>query len=202
MPLKQGFFDATGVTILGGWNTGARQFTANMPIRTPADLEGLKMRFPGSPQFLLNAEAMGAEPVEVAFEELYLALQQGTVDGQENPLVNIQAINLTEVQDDVSMSSHQLSSNLVVIGKSGTTLSAEQQAALRPRSTKAMVEEPKCVADGRDRHPRRVRAKAARCESSTTSTAKRSAPRPSPTCKANFTPEQVEVLEAIRSTAQ
>ena len=43
-PLKQGFEEETGVHILGGWNTGARQFTANVPIRTPADLEGLRMR--------------------------------------------------------------------------------------------------------------------------------------------------------------
>ena len=98
-PLKQGFFDETGVRILGAWNTGARQFTANKPIRTPADLVGLKMRFPPSKQFLMNAAAMGASPVEVAYDELYLALQQGVVDGQENPLVNIKAINLPEVQD-------------------------------------------------------------------------------------------------------
>ena len=90
-PLKQGFEEETGVHILGGWNTGARQFTANVPIRTPADLEGLRMRFPPSPQFLMNAAAMGAEAVEVAFEELYLALEQGTVDGQENPITNIDA---------------------------------------------------------------------------------------------------------------
>ena len=137
--LKQGFYDATGVTILGGWNTGARQFTANVPIRTPDDLEGLKMRFPGSPTFLLNAEAMGAEAVAVPFEELFIALQQGTVDGQENPLVNIQTNNLTEVQDVVSMSSHQLSSNLVVVGPFWDELSPEQQEALSAAVAKAMV---------------------------------------------------------------
>ena len=131
--LKQGFYDATGVTILGGWNTGARQFTANVPIRSPEDLEGLKMRFPGSPTFLLNAEAMGAEAVAVPFEELFLALQQGTVDGQENPLVNIQTNNLTEVQDVVSMSSHQLSSNLVVVGPFWDELTPEQQDSAQRR---------------------------------------------------------------------
>ncbi|MGA9595968.1 MAG: TRAP transporter substrate-binding protein DctP, partial [Acidimicrobiia bacterium] len=114
--LKDGFHEATGVRILGAWNTGARQFTANVPIRTPDDLKGLLMRFPPSPSFLLNAAAMGADAVEVAYEELYLALQQGTVDGQENPIVNIDAINLDEVQDYISLSSHQLSSNLVIVG--------------------------------------------------------------------------------------
>jgi TRAP-type C4-dicarboxylate transport system substrate-binding protein len=122
--------------------------TANVAIRTPDDLQGLRMRFPPSPQFLLNAEAMGAEPVEVAFEELYLALQQGTVDGQENPIVNIDAINLDEVQDFISLSSHQLSSNLVVVNaETWNSLSPEQQAALQAGVDDAMVQEPQCAAD-------------------------------------------------------
>ncbi len=145
--LTQGFEEATGIHILGAWNTGARQFTANVAIRSPEDLQGLRMRFPPSPQYLLNAEAMGAEPVEVAFEELYLALQQGTVDGQENPIVNIDAINLDEVQDFLSMSSHQLSSNLVVINaETWGGLSAEQQGALEAAVGEAMVQEPDCAA--------------------------------------------------------
>jgi tripartite ATP-independent transporter DctP family solute receptor len=199
--LKQGFYDATGVTILGGWNTGARQFTANVPIRTPEDLEGLRMRFPGSPTFLLNAEAMGAEAVAVPFEELFLALQQGTVDGQENPLVNIQTNNLTEVQDVVSMSSHQLSSNLVVVGPFWDELDEAQQAALSAAVETAMVAEPECVTeieteildDWRandtieivedvDREAFRARAE--------------------PYLRDNFTPEQIEVLDSIRSLVQ
>jgi tripartite ATP-independent transporter DctP family solute receptor len=200
--LKQGFLDETGVRILGAWNTGARQFTANKPIRTPADLEGLKMRFPPSPQFLMNAAAMGANAVEVAYDELYLALQQGIADGQENPLVNIKAINLPEVQDYVSLSSHQLSSNLVVLNDAKwQSLSPEQQAALQAAVDKAMVEEPKCVVDAEkaildefkaggdmqviedvDREAFRAKAE--------------------PYLRDNFTPEQVEVLDAIRSTAQ
>ena len=97
------------------------------------------MRFPPSPQFLMNAAAMGAEPVEVAFEELYLALQQGTVDGQENPITNIDSINLVEVQDYISLSSHQLSSNLVIIGEVWNELSPEQQEALTAAVEEAMV---------------------------------------------------------------
>src|SRR3546814_18580456 len=88
-----------GVSILGAWSAGARQFTANEAIREPADLDGLRMRFPGSKQYLLNAQALGAEATEVAYEELYLALQQGVVESQENPLTNIDASNLVEVQD-------------------------------------------------------------------------------------------------------
>ena len=200
--LKQGFLDETGVRILGAWNTGARQFTANVAIRTPDDLKGLRMRFPPSPQFLMNAAAMGAEPVEVAYEELYLALQQGTVDGQENPLVNIKAINLAEVQDFVSMSSHQLSSNLVVMNdQKWGTLSAEQQAALAAAVEKAMVEEPKCVVDAEKAILDEFRAGGTmQIVEDVDREAFRT--KAEPYLRQNFTPEQVEVLDAIRSTAQ
>ena len=93
-----------------------REFTANEPIREPGDLDGLRMRFPNSPQFLMNAKALGADATEVAYEELFLALQQGTVDGQENPITNIAASSLQDVQDYISMSDHQANSNLVIIG--------------------------------------------------------------------------------------
>jgi tripartite ATP-independent transporter DctP family solute receptor len=198
--LKQGFAEATGVQILGAWNTGARQFTANKPIRTPADLEGLKMRFPPSPQFLMNAAAMGASPVEVAYDELYLALQQGIVDGQENPLVNIQAINLPEVQSHVSMSSHQLSSNLVVIGKVWDTLSPEQQAALQAAVDKAMVEEPICVVAAEKEILDAFRA-GGTMEVVEDVDREAFRAKAEPYLRENFTPEQVEILDAIRSTA-
>jgi tripartite ATP-independent transporter DctP family solute receptor len=199
--LKQGFYDATGVRILGAWNTGARQFTANKAIRTPDDLQGLRMRFPPSPQFLMNAAAMGASPVEVAFEELYLALQQKTVDGQENPLTNIKAVNLPEVQDVVSMSNHQLSSNLIVIGKVWDELSAEQQAALAAAVEKAMVEEPKCVVEAEKAILDEWRSSNA-IEIVEDVDVEAFRTKAEPYLRANFTPEQVEVLDAIRSVVE
>lgn len=141
------FEEASGVHTLGAWSAGARQFTANTAIRTPEDLEGLRMRFPGSPQFLMNAKALGATATEVAYEELYLALQQGTVDGQENPITNIVASNLKEVQDYVSMSSHQLNTNLVIVGPVWNELSEEQQEALSAATENAVTEVTKCVAE-------------------------------------------------------
>lgn len=145
--LREGFASSTDVQILGAWSAGARQFTANKPIRKPADLEGLRMRFPNSPQFLMNAEALGATPTEVAFEELYLALQQGIVDGQENPLTNIVAQNFAEVQDYLSLSAHQQNSNLVIIGPVWKELSEEQQKALSAAVDAAVEQVPQCVAD-------------------------------------------------------
>lgn len=200
--LKQGFLDATGVRILGAWAAGARQFTANVPIRTPEDLQGLRMRFPGSPQFLLNAEAMGATAVPVAYEELYLALSQGTADGQENPVVNIVASGLAEVQDYISLSAHQQSSNLVVMNEDKwQSLTEEQQAALQAAVNEAMDEVPACDAadteaqlnEWRENGPMQViddvdreafRAKA------------------EPYLREHWTDAQNEVLDAIRSVAE
>ncbi|MFB2584591.1 DctP family TRAP transporter solute-binding subunit [Herbiconiux liukaitaii] len=146
-PVIEGFFETAGVQTLGAWSAGARHFTSNSPIRTPDDLEGMRLRFPGSPQFLINARALGAEATEVAYEELYLALQQGTVDGQENPITNIAAQNLAEVQDYLSLSSHQLNTNLVIMGQAWGELSAEQQDALTAAVDTAIDDVTACVAD-------------------------------------------------------
>ena len=145
--LEQDFKDASGgVSILGAWSAGARQFTANKAIREPADLSGLRMRFPGSAQYLLNARALGAEATEVAYEELYLALQQGVVEGQENPLTNIDASNLVEVQDYVSISDHGQNSNLIVAAPSyDSELDDEQRAALDAAVAAAVEQMPGCV---------------------------------------------------------
>lgn len=145
--VTEAFQAETGVHAIGAWSAGARQFTANTAIRTPADLEGLRMRFPGSPQFLMNAKALGADATEVAYEELYLALQQGTVDGQENPITNIIATNIKEVQEYVSMSSHQLNTNLVIVGPVWNDLNEEQQKALSAATEKAVAEVTSCVAE-------------------------------------------------------
>ena len=137
----------TGVQTLGAWSAGARHFTANEPIRTPDDLDGLRIRFPGSPQFLMNAAALGADATEVAYEELYLSLQQGAVDGQENPLTNIESESLAEVQDYLSLTSHQLNTNLVIMSEVWNDLSQEQQEALDGAVETAVAQVTDCVAE-------------------------------------------------------
>ena len=199
--LTQGFEEQTGVHILGAWDTGARQFTANVPIRHPDDLAGLRMRFPPSPIYLLNAEAMGAEAQEVAYEELYLALQQGTVDGQENPITNIDSISLDEVQDYISLSSHQLSSNLVIIGEIWNELSPEQQEALTNATAEAMIQEPQCAAETEEEILAQWAEDGAM---EIVEDVDRDAFRElaEPYLRENFSEEQIAVLEAIRSTAE
>ncbi|WP_017582361.1 DctP family TRAP transporter solute-binding subunit [Nocardiopsis valliformis] len=144
--LKQGFEEATGAKILDVWYFGDRHFTANQPIRTPDDLSGLRMRFPDSPIYLANAEAMGASPTTVAFEEVYMALQQGTVDGQENPIATIDADNFNEVQSHVSLSGHQIGSQMIVVsGQTWEQLSEEQQEVLQEAVTEVREENRACI---------------------------------------------------------
>ena len=140
--------DKTGVRILDVWLFGMREFTANKPIRTPADLEGLRMRFPDSPQFLQNAEAMGATATPVAFEEVYLSLQQGVIDGQENPIPTISDMNFDEVQEAVSLTGHQLGFVVAIIGEdTWNSMSAEQQEALQSAVSDARDDSRTCIED-------------------------------------------------------
>ncbi|NUU15780.1 DctP family TRAP transporter solute-binding subunit [Cellulomonas humilata] len=200
--LLGGFEEETGVHTLGAWSAGMRQFTANKPIRSPQDLEGLRMRFPASPQFLMNAEALGAAATEVAYEELFLALQQGTVDGQENPIVNIDASNLEEVQDFISMSSHQANSNLVIIGGDAWGgLSAEQQEALQAAVDTAMEQVPGCVdEDEQAKLAEWQETGAMEVVDDVDVDAFRT--QADAYLRENFTPEQLTVYEAIRATSE
>ncbi|MGY1709330.1 DctP family TRAP transporter solute-binding subunit [Geodermatophilus sp. SYSU D00758] len=199
--LTQGFADATGVEVLGAWSAGARHFTANQPIREPADLEGLRMRFPNSPQFLMNARALGAEPTEVAFEELYLALQQGIVDGQENPIVNIDALNLGEVQDYISLSGHQENSNLVIAGPAVAELSDEQREALSAAVETAVEQVPGCVEEDEQQilDEWTSGGEFEVVEDVDTDAFRE---RVEPYLRENFTEEQLAVYEAIRDSAE
>ncbi|MBR8744816.1 DctP family TRAP transporter solute-binding subunit [Nocardiopsis sp. MG754419] len=144
--LKADFEEATGVRILDVWYFGDRHFTANQPIRTPEDLAGLRMRFPDSPIYLANAEAMGATPTTVAFEEVYLALQQGTADGQENPIPTVSADSFDEVQSHISLSGHQVGSQMIVIsGASWDGLDEAQQEALQTSVSDVREENRACI---------------------------------------------------------
>jgi len=105
--LKASFRETAGLEILGFGEVGFRQITNNVrPVVTPSDLEGLKLRTPGSRTRILAFEMLGATPITMNMGELYLALQQGTVDGQENPLSVVESWSLYEVQDYLSLSNH------------------------------------------------------------------------------------------------
>jgi tripartite ATP-independent transporter DctP family solute receptor len=127
--------------VLGFGEIGFRNITNNVrPIVTPADLQGLKLRTPGSKTRILAFQKLGATPVTMNIGELYLALQQGTVDGQENPLANIKAFSWNEVQDYLSLSSHVYTPiTLVMNGARWDGLSDEQKAAVERAARKAVA---------------------------------------------------------------
>ncbi|KZE39007.1 C4-dicarboxylate ABC transporter substrate-binding protein [Bhargavaea cecembensis] len=118
--------------ILGYFENGFRHITANKPVESPEDLAGLKIRTPEFPISLTTFRALGASPTPMAFGELYMALQQKTVDAQENPVPNIYANKLYEVQDYLIMSGHQYSSVPVAVNEEfWQSLSPETQNLLQ-----------------------------------------------------------------------
>ncbi|MFC5609319.1 TRAP transporter substrate-binding protein, partial [Variovorax soli] len=97
-----------GLIALGFWDNGIRQMTnSKRPIAKVEDLKGLKMRTPPDTVLVEIMQALGAEAQQIKFAELYVALQQGVVDGQENPLVNFHASKLYEVQKNLALTNHQ-----------------------------------------------------------------------------------------------
>lgn len=123
--------EESGLRVIGTGYYGTRHVTANHPVSTPEDLNGSQMRVLDAPLWTANGEALGAEPAAVPFAELYLALQQGVADAQENPLPVIEAEGFDEVQDYVSLTGHVVAMMAVVITEnSWDGLSEEQQDAL------------------------------------------------------------------------
>jgi tripartite ATP-independent transporter DctP family solute receptor len=106
----------TGIRVLMITYLGFRHITnSKHPIMTPADLKGLKIRTQSNPLHLMGFKAFGASPIPMSFAELFTALQQGVVDGQENPIYNIYAAKLYEVQKYLSLTSHLCSAGAFIM---------------------------------------------------------------------------------------
>ena len=99
--------EAQGYKILGLWENGVRHITnSKRPINQPADLQGLKIRVPQGVWRVRMFEQWGANPTPMAFSEVFVAMQTGVIDGQENPLTNIAAAKFNEVQRYLSLTGH------------------------------------------------------------------------------------------------
>lgn len=96
----------TGLHVLGAITRGPRNVTSNIEIKSPEDMKGFKIRTPESAMTMAAFEAMGAKPTPMAFSEIFTSLQQGVIDGQENPLANIKDGAFYEVQDYVIKTEH------------------------------------------------------------------------------------------------
>ncbi|RED93024.1 TRAP transporter substrate-binding protein [Marinoscillum furvescens] len=109
--------EEVGLRVVGYLQAGARHLTSNRPIKHPDDLNGLIVRVPNIPSFVTAWQACGAKPTPMAFSEVFTALQQGTVEAQENPLALINAQGFAEVQDYINLTAHVISWTYPVIGE-------------------------------------------------------------------------------------
>jgi tripartite ATP-independent transporter DctP family solute receptor len=114
--LAKGYDDKTKHKIVAITYYGQRHVTANKPVMKPEDMKGMKLRVPPAPLFLMFTKSVGANATPIAFAEVYLALQQGTVDGQENPLPTIMAKKFYEVQSHIILTGHITESLVTVVG--------------------------------------------------------------------------------------
>lgn len=136
--LTDGYAEATGHRILATTYYGTRHTTANKPIVKCSDLQGVKMRVPSIPTYMAMPTACGANTTPVPFAELYLALQNGTVDAQENPLPSIEAKKLDEVQSHIALTGHIVDQlNIVIAGGAWKKLSDADKAIFAEVSREA-----------------------------------------------------------------
>ncbi len=131
--------EAQGLILLSNWEYGFRNVTnSKRPINTPEDMRGLKLRTPPELQIVAALEAAGASTTQIAFPELPAALNQGVVDGQENPIGVIFHFKMNEMQAHLALTQHVYNSMVHVISKaSWGRLSPEQQTVLREESKAA-----------------------------------------------------------------
>jgi tripartite ATP-independent transporter DctP family solute receptor len=104
--LNKGYEDRTGHVITATTYYGVRHTTSNRPFKTCAEMRGLKIRVPDVPAYLAMPRSCGANTTPIAFAEVYLALQNGTVEAQENPLTTIEAKKFYEVQKHIVLTGH------------------------------------------------------------------------------------------------
>ncbi len=129
-----------GLHILDTCYLGTRQLNLReaKDVQTPDDLAGIKLRMPSSDAWLFLGTALGANPTPLPFSDVYLALQTGTIDAQDNPLPTVEAAKFYEVTQQIVMTSHLVDFiNLTVNNQTWEKMSAEEQDAMQAAATKA-----------------------------------------------------------------
>ena len=122
--------DKMDVTVLSTCYLGTRQVNLREArvVKTPTDLKGIKLRMPGSKDWLFLGNALGATATPLAFGEVYLGLKTGTIDGQDNPLPSVRAAKFYEVTKQIVLTSHLVDSLFIAISnKAFNALSAAQK---------------------------------------------------------------------------
>ena len=134
--------DQLGIHILGPTYFGTRQVGLKpaKKINTPADLAGIKLRMPNGDAWQFLGTALGANPVPMAYAEVYTGLQTGAIDGQDNPLPNVENMKFYEVMSQIVLTSHLVGFDiLTVAAKVWDGMSADQQARFQAAADKAIA---------------------------------------------------------------
>lgn len=142
-PLKKKVEDTLKVKLLAVMYLGRRQLNlrqsrAELNVQTPKDLAKVKLRMPGTEAWLFLGKALGANPLPMAFTEVYTALQTGAIDGQDNPLPTNKDSKFYEVTKQICLTSHLVDLNYLALSKTvWDKLPADQQARLQKAATDA-----------------------------------------------------------------
>ena len=130
-----------GIHILGPTYFGARQvgLRIDKEIKTPEDMSGIKLRMPGGDAWQFLGTAIGANPTPMAYAEVYTGLQTGAIDGQDNPLPNVENMKFYEVMSQIVLTSHLVGYDLLVISsKAWDAMTPEQQAEVQAAADEAI----------------------------------------------------------------
>ncbi len=139
--LKKMASDQLGIHILGPTYFGARHvgLKPKKRINTPADMAGIKLRMPGGDAWQFLGQSLGANPTPMAYAEVYTGLQSGAIDGQDNPLPNVQNMKFYEVSSQIVLTSHLVGFDLLAVTKKAwDAMSPEKQAAFQAAADKAI----------------------------------------------------------------
>ena len=130
------------VKVLGPTYFGARQvgLKPNKKINTPADMAGIKLRMPPGETWQFLGESLGANPTPMAYAEVYTGLQTGAIDGQDNPLPNVENMKFYEVMSQIVMTSHLVGFDLLTVSsKVWNAMSTEKQRRFQAAADKAIA---------------------------------------------------------------
>ncbi|ETX16082.1 C4-dicarboxylate ABC transporter [Roseivivax halodurans JCM 10272] len=131
-----------GIHILGPTYFGTRQvgLRIDKEIQTPEDMNGVRLRMPGGDAWQFLGEALGANPTPMAYSEVYTGLQTGTIDGQDNPLPNVENMKFYEVMSQIVQTSHLVGYDLLVVSQEvWDGMSAEEQEAFQTAADEAIA---------------------------------------------------------------
>jgi TRAP-type C4-dicarboxylate transport system substrate-binding protein len=139
--LKKMVEEKLNIRILGPTYFGARQvgLKPKTRITTPGDMAGIKLRMPGGDAWQFLGRSLGANPTPMAYGEVYTGLQSGAVDGQDNPLPNVQNMKFYEVMSQIVLTSHLVGFDLLCItNRAWNAMNAQQQAAFQAAADAAI----------------------------------------------------------------